>query len=100
MDVVHTFPYRAFSDKFNKARVDHLFSLLFEKALVRPPGAAEKDCISKLPDLLPGVQWLNIPLTAEVGALSCIHTCTCTVIFHSECRGLNKCYCSMCYSFC
>lgn len=57
--------------------MDHLFSLLFEKALVRPPGAAEKDCINKLPDLLPGVQWLNIPLTAEVGALPCIHTCTC-----------------------
>jgi len=68
--VVHTFPSRAFSDKFNKARVDHLFSLMFEKALVRPPGAAEKDCINKLPDLLPGVQWLNIPLTAEVGTLS------------------------------
>ena len=61
--------YRAFCDKFNKARVDHLFSLLFEKALATPPGANEKDCVNKLTDLLPGVQWLNLPLTMEVNII-------------------------------
>ena len=61
--------YRAFCDKFNKVRADHLFSLLFDKALTRPPGANEKDCVNRLTDLLPGVQWLNLPLATEVRRL-------------------------------
>ena len=67
--IILPFLYRAFCDKFNKARVDHLFSLLFEKALATPPGANEKDCVNKLTDLLPGVQWLNLPLTMEVNII-------------------------------
>ena len=59
--------YRAFYDKINKTWLDHLFSLLFEKALRKPPGAADKDGQNvTLPDIFPGVQWLNLPLTTEV----------------------------------
>ena len=59
--------YRAFCDKLNKARLDHLFSLLFDKTLAKPPGETEKrSCVSKLSDLMPGVQWLNLPLSTEV----------------------------------
>lgn len=59
--------YRAFSDKINKTWLDHLFPLLFEKALRKPPGAADKDGQNvTLPDIFPGVQWLNLPLTTEV----------------------------------
>lgn len=64
---------RAFCDKLNKVRVDHLFSLLFDKALATPPGASEKDCVNKLTDLLPGVQWLNLPLAAEVHVHCCLN---------------------------
>ena len=59
--------YRAFYDKINKTWLDHLFSLLFEKALRKPPGAAGKDGQNvTLPEIFPGVQWLNLPLTMEV----------------------------------
>lgn len=68
-----TFLHRAFCDKLNKVRVDHLFSLLFDKALATPPGASEKDCVNKLTDLLPGVQWLNLPLAAEVSGIAFSH---------------------------
>jgi len=61
------FLYRAFCDKLNRARLDHLFSLLFEKTLAKPPGESNKDgCVNKLPDIMPGVQWLNLPLAVEV----------------------------------
>ena len=56
-----------FSDKINKTWLGHLFSLLFEKALRKSPGAADKDGQNvTLPDIFPGVQWLNLPLTTEV----------------------------------
>ena len=42
-------------------------SLLFEKALRKPPGAADKDGHNvTLPDILPVIQWLNLPLTRKV----------------------------------
>lgn len=64
---------RAFSDKINKTWLDHLFSLLFEKALRKPPGAADKDGQNvTLPDIFPGVQWLNLPLTTEVDVHCCL----------------------------
>lgn len=65
---------RAFSDKMNKAMLDHLFSLLFEKAIAKPSGATDKDCgTNKLPDLLPGIQWLNLPLAVEVNVHCCLN---------------------------
>ena len=59
--------YRAFCDKVNKARLDHLFSLLLEKTLAKPPGESDEvSSLNKLSDLVPGVQWLNLPLSVEV----------------------------------
>lgn len=59
--------YRAFCDKANKPRLDHLFSLLFEKTLAKPPGETDEvSHLNKLSDLVPGVQWLNLPLSVEV----------------------------------
>ena len=42
-------------------------SLLFEKAIRKPPGAEDKDGHNvTLPDILPSIQWLNLPLPTEV----------------------------------
>ena len=73
--------YRAFCDKLNKARLDHLFSLLFDKTLAKPPGETDKgSCASKLSDLMSGVQWLNLPLSTEVceGFINFVSFVTCS----------------------
>lgn len=65
---------RAFCDKANKPRLDHLFSLLFEKTLAKPPGETDEvSHLNKLSDLVPGVQWLNLPLSVEVNVHCCLN---------------------------
>lgn len=65
---------RAFSDKVYKAPLDHLFSMLFNKALAHPPKENGKEnFINKLCDLVPGVQWLNLPLSAEISLHCCLN---------------------------
>ncbi|KAK2563352.1 Protein inturned, partial [Acropora cervicornis] len=65
---------RAFGDKVYKAQLDHLFSLLFNKALAHPPKENGKEnFINKLCDLVPGVQWLNLPLSAEISLHCCLN---------------------------
>lgn len=64
----------AFSDNLNKARLDHLFSLLFGKILAKPSSENDNEnFVNKLADVVPGIQWLNLPLSVEVSVHCCLN---------------------------
>ena len=55
--------YRAFCEKCNKGRLDHLFGLLFESLLGGDSSSGVPT--DKFYDCLPGVRWLDLPTATQ-----------------------------------